>query len=154
MSLALATFALLFLQAGSAPPAQQPPPQTAPAARRPGLPPTAPAPPPAPPRPMVPVAPRDPASISTLHHLISEEKSLIAEEKKVIDEANGRIQDMNSQIQGYNKIAQDEIEAVRKKENWGEEVVFNPQTEGFERPLPGQTPSAAKPAPEKKEEKK
>jgi hypothetical protein len=130
-------------QAGPPAPSQQPP-APAPSSSQPGapLPPLA-----APPRAMVPLSPKDPASLTTLHHLLGEQKKVIDQEKAFLDSGNKQLQEWNAQIQGYSKIAQDEIQEIKKKENWGAEVEFNPQTEKFEKPLPAAgSDSAAKPA--------
>ena len=101
----------------------------------------------APARPMLPLSPHDPASLSLLLHVIQEEKKLIQEENRIMQETNEKIKPLNAKIQGFDQIGQDEVQAIKKKEGWGPEVVFNGELERFEKPLPGteSKPASAQP---------
>jgi hypothetical protein len=92
-------------------------------------------PPPAAAEPTVPVIPKNPDELHTLLTISKEETDLQKQIQDFLTKGNKQLQDWQAQMQAYDKIAQDEITDIKKKEGWGPEVRFNPQTGKFEKPL-------------------
>jgi hypothetical protein len=99
--------------------------------------------PPAPPA--IALVPKDPTRTRTLLHMLEEEKKAQEQTDGIIKQLNQQIQqsplysqlvDLQATQRSYEKLAADEITDIKKEENWGPEVKFNPKTEKFEKPLP------------------
>lgn len=149
MTLALTALILLFAQ--QPPPAASAPQPPAASQSTPTTP-SQPAPPP-PPRPMVPVSPHSPSDLDFFLRTFHSEKSLAEENQAYFKSAQDHLNADKAKMDGFTQILEDEFRELKKKEGWGEDVRFNPQTEKFEKPV-GAGAGAGVGTAEKKEEKK